>query len=293
MADPTANYCPRGVTDLKMMQDTTNDLSIGSAVKGTSSTSTLYTNFDDLRNNATNSMMDTVYNASKITPTNTEMFRGYPKPTTTMDFQKFTDGTYPSAQVEKAYCNPVLNNIIGFDITITVETEEWPDGDEESQLNYTYTFKFNAGSTTPNLVKRGVTTIYAESGGAEDGYWQINYNNPSGSTYYDFYVADTTADHPKYGDTTWDTSLNYTAPPTVYDYDIDEYENLECSSTVVDTVHVWSYTQISQIVNGKILYSNSGLTTFHPAGNYSSDAGNYFTLNSSGVVGAFYDECET
>jgi len=113
MDNPIANWC-HPTNDLKMFQDSANDLTIGSAVEGTSGT--LYTTFDNLTANCYNNFVDDTYGTKGVDPNETEEFRGYPKPTVTATFSEYSS-TSDTPNSLRVTCT--VPNKVGFDI-ITV-----------------------------------------------------------------------------------------------------------------------------------------------------------------------------
>ena len=131
MVNPTANWC-HPTNDLKMFTETTNDLTIESAVKGTSGTA--YSNFDDLRNNATTALLDSTYGSGAITSTNE--FRGYPKPTVTATFEEFAGISSTANALRVTLSVPVK---VGFDISVFFTNTD---------TSTTYETTLSAGSTS-------------------------------------------------------------------------------------------------------------------------------------------------
>ena len=113
MINPTSNWC-HPTNDLKMMQDAANDLTIGSAVKGTSGT--LYTTFDNQKANAYTPFLDSVYGVAPIT--SSHEFRGYPKPTVTCTFNEFFNS---STGTDALRVTCTIPNKVGFDIVIAFQ----------------------------------------------------------------------------------------------------------------------------------------------------------------------------
>jgi hypothetical protein len=285
MADPTANYCPRGVTDLKMMQDTTNDLSIGSAVKGTHASSTLYTNFDDLRNNATNTLMDTVYNASKITPTNTEMFRGYPKPTITMNYEIWPVIDGANTLMYLVADLPMLNNKIGYSLIITASIREERSDTSALLLQHDETFTYTAGSTVPS--SSTATEL-------ETGVYQLTESDPTASYDIDATVTITVNREAYLADTTpYEETLLYVADQ-IYAHLFTPITALSCVGTFDVDATTTCYSYDSTLANGTTLYASTAMSSPISNNDYALDFENASNFNygatSSGVISS-YGEC--
>ncbi len=243
MVDPTVNWC-HPTDDLKMMQDSALDLTIGSAVEGT--TGTLYTEFDDLRTNAF-----AAFRASGSgTPTESGHFRGYPKPTVTADFSEFAGGsdTPNSLRVE---CR--IGNKLGFDLAV-----HFQNLDVDSTVYEATIFAGNRSS--------GISPMFTTNS-ADIIYTMTFYSTTSTTQFTPSLTGDTTG------------TLVFTAPAETIlrDFGVSAvfYDSDSCaagtSATGYYLEHIWSSSAITIGVTGITLYQ----------GNKNSNGGN--TLAASKV----------
>ena len=205
MADPISNWCTNVAgTNLKMFSDTPNDLTIESAVIGTSTIApSSPADFDDLKSKAYNAYRDTNFLSSGAF-NETDHFRGYPKPTVTATFSEYssTSDTNNSLRVTCTIPNKVGFDVItvfqNLDVDSTAYEATIPSGSltsglsplfattdaGSSPIDYTITY-LTTGSTnqyTPTLA--GDTTgqlVYTEPI-LREGSLSIDYiNNPLGN----------------------------------------------------------------------------------------------------------------
>lgn len=278
MAEPTQNYCPK-TADLKMFQDSANDKTIASAVKGTHASSTLYSNFDDLRNNCVSALVHNTYGTKGVTPTQTEHFRGYPKPTITLNFEKVTVGTYPSMTYQKLLCKPVLNNKLGFDITVTISVIENDPTDGIDSHDETFTFAAGGTAITSSSLtadgsgKYRLDTTYPQPTNVENLAMQVD-NYTAGTDAY-FTESDP-----------YTTTLTYTGATTVYSGSFNNYTGTVCGGAVGSAITLYTTTAPTtggttdpRWSNPAKFYTDAALTTVAPNASY--------YLTSTG--GVFYD----
>jgi len=243
MTNPASNWC-HPTNDLKMMQDSANDLTIGSAVERTSGT--LYTEFDDLRTNAYSGFIDGTYGTRGGTPTESEHFRGYPLVHVSAAFSEYAgqSDTPNSLRVE---CRIV--NKVGFDV-ITV----FQNLDVDSTA---YECTIAAGNLTS-----GLSPLFT-TGGADIIYTITWYTT---GTTLQLTPATLT------GDTTG--TLVYTAPAETIlnDFGVSAvfYDSDSCAAGTTATGYylesIWAASAITIGVTGITLYqgdraSNGGTTT--------------------------------
>jgi len=256
MAEPTVNYCPK-TADLKMFQDAVNDLSIASAVKGTHASSTLYSNFDDLRNNCNNQLIHASYGTVGVTPTQSHHFRGYPRPTVDMNYEVVHSGSYPNEETEYLKVTPTLNYKVGYAITIDVICDQYEGDVDGTMLTSSCTFTFNAGSTVPDSYTVAVSVgsnsyrinaQYVQPGDAFDIYTETNV-----STTLDINLLLAETDP-------YIVTLDYTAAAPIYTHNVEPWDDLSCSG-VGEGGAFNAYSLDSTLGNGSVLYTTSALTT--------------------------------
>jgi len=281
MAEPTQNYVHLTAIS-KVFQDTANDKSIASAVQKTGST--LYTNIQDLADNAVLALMNTTHNPSKITPTNLDHFRGYPKPTIDMNWEEVRVGSYPSEQYEYAACLPVMNNKVGFDVVVNVNVREILPDLTEDDNDHVFTFSEGGTSCTcPTLSTDGsgrfiLNETYQQPTVTEN----IVVENTVTSTNYLTYLTPLT----------YNTTLNYTAETVAYEItNLNKYLSSSCGSTCPTATRTGFYTTTSAtLVAGRTIYTDATLTTpvtfTTGAANATAFDFDRFTL-VSGVVSSF------
>jgi len=137
MVNPITNWC-HPTNDLKMFSDVANDLTIESAIKGT--TGTNYDNFDALTSNSYNDFVDGSFGTQGVDPNETEEFRGYPKPEVTATFTEFFNST-TGTDALRVECTVI--NKVGFDISI-----DFQNLDVDSTV---YEATISSGQTTSNV----------------------------------------------------------------------------------------------------------------------------------------------
>lgn len=280
----------------KMFRDSVLDNSIADAIFGTEGT--LYSNFDDLRNNCNTNMIHDSYGSRNGTPTNSEQFRGYPKPELDMDYSTLTTGTAPSATGEYLSCLPTINYSVGFVLTYNLEIFEAIDyglDTEENNTSYA-TITFNAGSTSMNS-STGLTLVsgryrlnnyYTHTTTAQDIYVEVTISSVSASS-ADFYnVSGQSNPH--------SDTLSYTAA-TSYPFTVYEFISVPSCASVPAVTPSSPFTVYkagaSAIANGDILYTDFNLTTYLGNSNYSvgdpsTNPFSYFRINNgAGLVQGF------
>jgi hypothetical protein len=286
MAEPTQNYCPK-VADLKMMQDVANDLSIASAVKGTHVSSTLYTDFDNLRNNANTDLIHSSFGTVGVTPTESNHFRGYPRPTLDLNYQVIHTGTFPNEQYEFLQVTPTLNGKLGYDLTVSVICDQFKDDSDGALLTSSCTFTFNAGSTVPDsftvAVSLGgnnyrINTQYVQPGDAFDIHTETN---ASTTLDVDLLLVDSDP---------FITMLEYTAASPVFSHTLQTIDALNCSGAASGT-DITAYSLDSTLANGSTLYTTNQLTTTIADDDYAfnivDDTIFDFGSTTSGVISGF------
>ena len=240
MVDPDQEWC-HPTDDLKMFQDSANDLTIGSAVQGTSGT--LYTEFDDLRTNNVTAFLDSTYGSGTVTSTNE--FRGYPKTTVTAEFTEFAGGsdTPNSLRVECTIANKV-----GYDIRVDFQNLDVDSTVFESTIV--------AGNRSS-----GISPMFT-TGGADIIYTMTWYSTTSTVQYTPTLTGSTTG------------TLVFTTPveTILRDFGVAAvfYDSDSCAAGTTATgyylEHIWSSSAITIGVTGITLYqgnknSNGGNTT--------------------------------
>ena len=256
--------------------------SIQQSVRKTLVADTVYTDFDSLRTNCNNALIDGTYGTQNSTPTSSNDFRGYPRPTVDMDFVVEATGTSPAAIYENLVCAPTLNNIIGFDITITVTITEEIASVGIPQI-HDETFTFLAGNTSPTS---STLTLVG-------GTYQCNttYDMPPTTENIDISAnLATNSDYYQVGGSIVDT-LAYTAALTVYSHTIQAFPAASCGFNAGGT-DITAYSLDSVIANGTQLFSNASLTTYYASGSYSSPPVSDFiydwwSQSATGIVSGF------
>jgi hypothetical protein len=253
MAEPTTNYVPL-TASAKMFRDSANDKTIASAVKGTHGSSTLYTTFDNLRTNCNNDLVDGTHGTQGVDPTESEHFRGYPKPTVTMNYEVVDAGTSPDYQ--KLLCKPTLNNKVGFDIVVNLDIYEWTGvGIPPGTPTRTQQFTISEGNTLITSVspawtadgsgKRRIEQTYQQPSTAED----VNVISEFLFAPSNMYLTEAT---------TYITRLLYDTSITVYAHILKTYTQSTCGGTEGSRTRFYS-SHLTLIV-GSVLYTDVDLT---------------------------------
>jgi len=130
----------------------TEDNSIESAIKFTIPSGvrpSRITNFGSLISHVPDyNLIHNNHGTKGSVPNGQGQFRGYPKPTFSLQFEVVTVGTFPSETYQKLMCKPVMNNMVGFALTVTISVIENDPTDGIDEHDETFTF--NKGSTTPD-----------------------------------------------------------------------------------------------------------------------------------------------
>lgn len=236
-------------------------------------------NFGALVSNVPNyDLIDSTYGIKGSVPSQSTQFRGYPKPTLDLNYEVVETGTYPNLRWQALWCLPTLNNIVGFDVVITLSIFELQEGNGNTTTPATLTIA--KGST----VVTSTTGLDAPTGGKyrlDTAYRQpTNTANISGS-------IDATVNVSNYfvEDTTYSFNLTYTAATTVYSRTWFDYSQVGCGGTssgggftvyTVASPETGGNTDPRWAVNSKF-YTDAALTTLLAAGNYyASDTGGVF-----------------
>lgn len=195
-------------------------------------------------------LINSSYGTKGAVPNSMGQLRGFPVPTVTMNYAVVEVGTSPASRYEYFQCNPVLNNIVGFDITITVSVSEVDDTFTEVAYNE-YSFVFLKGSTSPSSV-----TIPSDG----TGKWKLNSVSPDASTDIQVLSSISSGSTLYYSDSvaTYQT-LTYYPALVVYSHDLYAYTGTPCGGTLgslVDTV----YSTSNFLSNGDVVYANNDLT---------------------------------
>ena len=256
MAEPTINYVPK-TADAKMFQDTANDKSIASAVKGTHAGSVLYSNFDDLRNNCITALLDSTNGGPQhVTPTNTGAFRGYPKSTLSMNYTVIEIGSAPAVITEALTCLPTLNNKLGFAITFYVTVQEELLNDTGLNIHDEW-FTFNAGSTSVSSSSISIFSggKYVLSEDAPTASWDLSiecFPRASTPSTYDAYRP---------SENTYTGIMEYTPQELAYSHTLTpNVSSLNCvnSGSGGSTAY---YSDDSYLATNSVIYTNNLLTT--------------------------------
>ena len=225
-------------------------------------------------------------------PNNMGQLRGYPKPTCFLDIEVLTIGTYPSMTYQKLVCEPVLNQIVGFALTLSVVVVEVDPTDGIS--THTETFTFNKGVTTVSS-----STLTADG----DGKYRLDTSFPQPTNIENLAIQvdtyTTTSDAYKSnvtpyttGDIEFITSLTYTGATTVYSRTWFDYSQVGCGGTPSGAGFT-VYTVASPQTGGNVdprwavnskFYTDATLTTLLAAGNYAA-TDTAWVLYDSYVIG--------
>ena len=274
---PTSGY--------KIMQDTGGDTSIADNVKGTHASSTLYTDFDSLRTNAINVMMDTTFNPGKITPTNSDMFRGYPKPTTTMNFEEADNLPAPFERFEELFVDaPSINNKVGFSFQLTLAVTERRSDTSAILGTHNETLLWLAGSTEADSSPSGMPFTGGKG-------WRVS--DFEATAVYDVDVSIViTGNHPFYGAASHNATLNFSAS-TISAHLFTPISELSCAGTFSPTPGT-CFAASGVLSNGLTLYTSVALTSTISDDDYaldSEDANNFFFATTTTGIISGLTEC--
>lgn len=241
-------------------------------------------NFGSLISNVPNyDLIDDDHGTKGSVPSQSTQFRGYPKPSISMNFETATTGVHPLEITQDLVCEPVLNNIVGFDVVISVQVIEEIVSVGIPQIhNETLTIAKGSTSVTSSTLptftggKRRCNTVYRGSTVQEDITAQAKITTVAVSTYH--------------STTPYSVTLTYTAPPTIYSHTIETFPNASCGFFGGGTPST-AYS-LNSTVNGAVLYSDALLTTFFAAGNYATNyigdfEYDWFALSATGVVSGY------
>jgi hypothetical protein len=278
MPEATKNYVPRS-TGFFVMRETVNDMSLESAVRTTIESDRDFADFDDLRLNLIPDLIDGSFGTKGQYPTSTDQCRGYPRPTINMNFNVETFGSVPSPTFDALMCTPTMNNKVGFDVTVTISTEQayYEMGNQTIRdlgdtVFQTITFTFAQGSTT--VTSSNLDATDQDEGAGKYRVNQIEPNETSPGVYEGVNIttaysgADVIID---YADTfQFTTFLEYSPAIPLKNFTIEHYNGSGCSNPqgTGSFETVYSLKSASSLSNGDSVWLNAGLSTPPPNGWY-------------------------
>jgi len=127
------NLVPNNAYTFRDPAGATEDESVESAVRMTLPTAirpTEIKNWIEIVSSIPNyNLMHDSYSTQGLAPTSTAQMRGYPKPSFEINFLERSWGAYPSQRWQEYLCNPIMNNIVGYDVILTFVVVEDLVGD--------------------------------------------------------------------------------------------------------------------------------------------------------------------
>lgn len=280
-----ANYVPKTGSFNMFLPSAggAEDSSIESAIRLTIPSGvrpTRIQNFGALVSNVPNyDLINSTYGTKGGVPSQSTQFRGYPMPTVTMNYEIIETGTFPNIRWEALWCQPTLNNIVGFDIVISLSVFELQDGNGNTTVTPTLTIA--KGSTTVTSTT-GLDSPTSGKYRLDTSYRQpTNTENISGSVVYSTnestYLAEAS---------TYNFNLTYTPATTIYSRVWNNYSQSTCGGTPSGSITVYTTTAPQLGGNtdprwavGADFFTTNQLTT-------AISAGNYYATDTGGV---FYD----